>query len=78
MRFPVVRERVRVQGRSDTFFVVAVHRERDVVDLISTAKGGHVETDVPISSILRLTEGQSDHDQADGNQPKPDGNSKTR
>jgi hypothetical protein len=72
MRFPVVRERVRVQGRNGTFFVLAVHRERNVVDLVSTAKGGQLETDVPISSILRLTENGTRHDHPEHGQRKGD------
>jgi hypothetical protein len=63
MRFPVVRERVRVQGRRGTFFVLAVDRERGVVNLTSAARGGHVEESVPISSVLRLTESPPEDDQ---------------
>jgi hypothetical protein len=74
MRFPVVRERVRVQGRTGTFFVLAVHRERNVVDLISTEKGARVEANVPIDSILRLTDGEPHGDRPVNGQAKPGGN----
>jgi len=60
MRFPVVRERVRVQGRNGTFLVLAVDRVRGVADVISTNRGGRVEENVPISSILPLTDTGSD------------------
>jgi hypothetical protein len=58
MRFPVIRERVRVQGRSGTFLVLSVDRARGVADVISTVRGGHVEN-VPLSSILPLAGSQS-------------------
>lgn len=54
MRFPVVRERVHVQGRDGTFLVLAVDRQRGMVDVISASPGGQVEN-VPLSSILRLS-----------------------
>ncbi len=56
MRFPVVRERVRVQGRDGTFVVLSVDRARGVANLVSHAKGGHMEENVPLSSILPLTD----------------------
>jgi len=56
MRFPVVRERVRVQGRNGTFLVLSLDRARAVADLIPTAKGGPVEEDVPLASILPLVD----------------------
>ncbi len=61
MRFPVVRERVRVQGREGTFVVLSVDRARSVANLVSTAKGGHMEENVPLSSILPLTDKTSGH-----------------
>jgi hypothetical protein len=67
MRFPVVRERVRVQGRNGTFLVLSVDRARGVADVISTTRGGHVEENVPISSILPLSGPDSETD----NGPKP-------
>jgi hypothetical protein len=57
MRFPVVRERVRVQGRDGTFVVLSVDRARGVANLISAIKGGQVEENVPLSSILPLASG---------------------
>jgi hypothetical protein len=54
MKFPVLRERVRVKGRSGTFFVLAVDRVRGLANIVSTAKGGSVEEGVPLSSILPL------------------------
>jgi hypothetical protein len=57
MRFPVVRERVRVQGRDGTFLVLSVDRARGVAGLASAGKGGQVEEDVPLSSILPLADG---------------------
>lgn len=51
MKTPAMRERVRVKGRKGVFLVVGVDRERQVVDLISTTSGGHVEEDIPFSSI---------------------------
>lgn len=51
MKIPAVRERVRLKGRKGVFIVVGVDRERQAVDLISTISGGHVEEDVPFSSI---------------------------
>jgi hypothetical protein len=66
MRFPVVRERVRVQGRSGTFLVLSVDRGAAVADIISTAAGAHVEKDVPLASILPLTGGgKADRDKPD-------------
>lgn len=57
MKIPAVRERVRVKGRSGTFLVVGVDRERQVVDLISATAGGHVEEDIPFSSLEPLDDG---------------------
>lgn len=51
MKLPAMRERVRVKGRKGVFLVVGVDRERQVVDLISTTSGGHVEEDVPFSTL---------------------------
>jgi len=68
MRFPAVRERVRVQGRSGTFLVLAVDRSRQVADVISTSRGGHVEENIPLSSILPLTGPDSEA----GREPEPD------
>ena len=62
MRFPVVRERVRVQGRSGTFLVLAVDRTRGVADVISTTRGAHVEENLPLSSILPLSGSDSEMD----------------
>jgi hypothetical protein len=61
MRFPLVRERVRVQGRDGTFVVLSVDRAHGVANLISVAKGGQVEENVPLSSILPLTDGAPGH-----------------
>jgi hypothetical protein len=61
MRFPLVRERVRVQGRDGTFVVLAVDRARGVANLVSAAKGGHMEENVPLSSILPLVDESSPH-----------------
>jgi hypothetical protein len=61
MRFPVVRERVRVQGRDGTFVVLAVDRARGVANLTSATKGGKVEENVPLSSILPLASEASGH-----------------
>ncbi|MFZ0392208.1 MAG: hypothetical protein WAL73_00080 [Terracidiphilus sp.] len=49
-----MRERVRIKGRKGVFLVVGVDRERQVVDLISTTTGGHVEEDIPFASIERM------------------------
>ncbi len=54
MRFPVLRERVRVQGRDGTFLVLSVDRARGVADLVSTARGARMEEGIPLSSILPL------------------------
>jgi hypothetical protein len=54
MKIPAVRERVRVQGRKGVFLVVGVDREREVVDVISTSSGGHVDEDIPFASLLPL------------------------
>lgn len=62
MRFPVVRERVRVQGRNGTFLVLSVDRARKVASVISTARGAQPEQDVPLDSILPL-EGKSSADE---------------
>ena len=59
MKIPAVRERVRLKGRKGVFLVVGVDRERQVVDLISTSTGGHVEEDVPFASIEALEDGPS-------------------
>ena len=56
MRFPVVRERVRVQGREGTFLVLAVNRARGVADLMPAAKGAQMEKDVPLTAILPLSD----------------------
>ena len=56
MRFPLVRERVRVQGRNGTFLVLAVDRAAGVADIVSTAKGSPAEKGVPLSSILPLVD----------------------
>jgi hypothetical protein len=61
MRFPVVRERVRVQGREGTFVVLSVDRARGVANLVYAAKGGHAEDNVPLSSILPLVDESSGH-----------------
>jgi hypothetical protein len=53
MKIPAVRERVRVKDRKGVFLVVGVDREREVVDLISTSTGSHVEEDVPFASLER-------------------------
>lgn len=67
MRFPVVRDRVRLRGRSGTFLVLSVDRTRAVADVISTSKGGRVEENVPIASILPLVqEGPQDDRELDG------------
>ena len=70
MRFPVVRERVRVQGRTGTFVVVAVDRAREVVDIVSATRTSQVEENVPLSSILRLS-GQSAPGLEESEQPQP-------
>jgi len=57
MRFPVVRERVRVQGREGTFLVLAVNRARGVADLMPTTKGVPVEKNIPLTAILPLSDG---------------------
>ncbi len=54
MRFPVVRERVRVQGKEGTFLVLSVDRARGVADLMPAGKGKQIEKNVPLSSILSL------------------------
>lgn len=56
MKIPAVRERVRVKGRKGVFLVVGVDRERQVVDLISTSTGGHVEEDIPFALLERVDE----------------------
>jgi len=53
MKIPAMRERVRLKGHKGVFLVVGVDRDREVVDLISTGTGGHVEEDVPFSSLER-------------------------
>jgi hypothetical protein len=73
MRFPVVRERTHVEGRIGTFVVLAIHRERSVVDLISVAKGARVETDVPMSSLLRLNDVQARPDRPEERKYKGNG-----
>jgi hypothetical protein len=60
MRFPVVRERVRVSGRSGTFLVLSVDRARGVADLVSIPRKGPVEENVPLSSIRPLVDGASE------------------
>jgi hypothetical protein len=62
MRFPVVRERVRVQGRSGTFLVLSVDRARKVASVISSARGAQAEQNVPLDSILPLA-GKSSPDE---------------
>jgi len=57
MKIPAVRERVRIKDRKGVFLVVGVDRERQVVDLISTSTGGHVEEDVPFASLEPLDDG---------------------
>lgn len=69
MRFPVVRERVRVQGKDGTFLVLAVDRARGLADLMPAVKGQQIEKNVPLSSILRLVDegcGKTDGDTASG------------
>jgi hypothetical protein len=56
MRFPVVRERVRVQGLEGTFLVLSVDRVRCFADLMQAAKGGQILERVPLSSILPLVD----------------------
>ncbi len=53
MRFPVVRERVRVQGRSGTFLVLHVDRARAVAR-VTPATGSRAEEEVPLPSVLPL------------------------
>ena len=62
MRFPVVRERVRVQGKEGTFLVLAVDRARGIADLMSASKGRQIEKSVPLSSILPLATKPPDQD----------------
>lgn len=66
MRFPVVREHVRVQGRSGTFIVLSVDRARAVADIVSTARGSQAEHNVPLASILPLVESSSGENAAPG------------
>lgn len=54
MRFPVLREQVRLQGRSGTFIVVALNRDRGLADVLSNTRGSRVEQNIPLSSILPL------------------------
>jgi hypothetical protein len=68
MRFPVVRECVRVQGRDGTFVVLAVDRARGVARLTSARRGAPIEDDVPLSSILPLA-GDSEKPAKDENAP---------
>ena len=56
MRFPVVRERVRVQDKDGTFLVLAVDRTRGLADLMPAIKGKQIEKNVPLSSILPLAD----------------------
>ena len=56
MRFPVVRERVRVQGKEGTFLVLAVDRARGLADLMPANKSMPIEKNVPLSSILPLVD----------------------
>jgi hypothetical protein len=53
MRFPVIRERVRVQGRSGTFLVLSVDRTRGIARVTPTT-GTRAEEEVPLPSILPL------------------------
>ena len=69
MRFPVVRERVRVQDRSGTFLVLSVDRAAGMAEVISTAKGSRAEKNVPLASILPLIQ------QPKSGEGKPDGSS---
>jgi hypothetical protein len=57
MRFPAVRERVRLQGRGGTFLVLSVDRAAAVADIVATAAGARVEKDVPLAMILPLVAG---------------------
>ncbi len=52
MNIPAVRERVRVQGRNGAFLIIAVDRDRQVVDLIPTSGDGQMEEDVPFAALL--------------------------
>lgn len=56
MRFPVAREHVRLKGRNGTFRVLSIDRAKGVAALVSTTKGGTVEEDVPLASILPLVD----------------------
>lgn len=56
MRFPVVRERVRVVDRAGTFLVLSVDRARGLADLMPTTKGGQILSNVSLSSILPLVD----------------------
>jgi hypothetical protein len=56
MRFPVVRERVRVQGLEGTFLVLAVDRGHGFADLMPATKGGQILEKIPLSSILPLVD----------------------
>jgi hypothetical protein len=56
MRFPVLRERVRVQGRRGTFLVLSIDRARGVANVISAVAGGPVPEDVPLAQILPLVD----------------------
>lgn len=69
MRFPVVRERVRVQGKEGTFLVLSVDRARGVADLMPPNKGQQIEKGVPLSSVLPLVDkgpGKPDTEKASG------------
>lgn len=69
MRFPVVRERVRVKGKDGTFLVLAVDRVRGLADLMPANKGQQIEKGVPLSSILPLVDkgpAKPDSDTASG------------
>lgn len=56
MRFPVVRERVRIKGRSGIFRVLSIDRARGVASVAAIVSGSVIEADVPLASILPLVD----------------------
>jgi len=56
VRFPAVRERVKIHGRDEVFLVVSIDQDRGVADLIPVVEGTPPQEDVPLGSLQRLAE----------------------
>lgn len=51
MRYPLLFDKVRVNGRNGEFIIVRVNQSASIVDLCSTLEGTAVDTNVPFNTL---------------------------